>query len=312
LTDTPVRIVSLVPLAPIARAEFARRFIIEDADAASLGMLRPDVLLLSPPIRVDATFLAGLPASVKALATYSVGLDHIDLDAVRARGLPLFNTPGILSNAVADQAMLLLLAAARRMTEATTLLREDRWTDLWSSHILGTELAGKTLGIYGLGDIGRRVARRAAAFGMTLTYHNRSRATDEAGATFLPTIEAFLASADMLLLAAPSTEETRNFLNRDRLALARDGLILVNIGRGDLIDDDALLEALDSGKVRTAGLDVFRNEPRIDRRFLDRPDVIATPHIGSATEEARRGMATVLCDAIDAWRRGERPANRVV
>ncbi len=312
MTDTPVRIASLVPLAPIARAEFARRFIIEDTDAASLGTLRPDVLLLSPSIRVDATFLAGLPASVKALATYSVGLDHIDLDTVRARGLPLFNTPGILSNAVADQAMLLLLAAARRMTETTAMLREDRWTDLWSSHILGTELAGKTLGIYGLGDIGRRVARRAAAFGMTLVYHNRSRATDEAGATFLATMEAFLASADMLLLAAPSTEETRNFLNRDRLALARDGLIVVNIGRGDLIDDDALLEALDSGKVRTAGLDVFRNEPRIDRRFLDRPDVIATPHIGSATEEARRGMATVLCDAIDAWRRGERPANRVV
>lgn len=311
MTDVPIRIASLVPLAPIARAEFARRFVMEDADAVSLGTLHPDVLLLSPSVRMDASFLAGLPASVGALATYSVGLDHIDLDAVRARGLPLFNTPGVLSNAVADQAMLLLLAAARRMTEATALLREDRWTDLWSSHILGTELAGKTLGIYGLGDIGRRVARRAAAFGMRLTYHNRSRATDEAGATFLPTVEAFLASADMLLLAAPSTEETRNFLNRDRLALARDGLIVVNIGRGDLIDDDALLEALDSGKVRTAGLDVFRNEPRIDRRFLGRPDVIATPHIGSATEEARRGMATLLCDAIDAWRRGERPANRV-
>tara|TARA_R110000782_G_scaffold29959_3_gene74381 strand:- start:2083 stop:3036 length:954 start_codon:yes stop_codon:yes gene_type:complete len=309
---SPVRIASLVPLAPTARGEFARRFIIEDRDAASLGTVRPDVLLLSPPVRVDAAFLAGLPASVGALATYSVGLDHIDLDAVRARGLPLFNTPGVLSNAVADQAMLLLLAATRRMTEATALLREDRWTDLWSSHILGTELAGKTLGIYGLGDIGRRVAQRAAAFEMTVVYHNRSRAADEAGAIFIASAEDFLGSTDMLLLAAPSTGETRNFLNREHLALAREGLVVVNIGRGDLIDDDALLEALDSGKVRAAGLDVFRNEPRIDRRFLSRPEVVATPHIGSATEEARRGMATALCDAIEAWRRGERPANQVV
>ncbi|ABQ68005.1 D-isomer specific 2-hydroxyacid dehydrogenase, NAD-binding [Rhizorhabdus wittichii RW1] len=307
----PVRIASLVPLAPIARAEFARRFIIEDAEPASLGTLCPDVLLLSPAVRVDAAFLAGLPASVGALATYSVGLDHIDLDAVRARGLPMFNTPGILSNAVADQAMLLLLAATRRMAEATALLREGRWTDLWSSHILGVELAGRTLGIYGLGDIGRRVARRATAFGMRLVYHNRRRAVDEAGATFAATAEEFLASADILLLAAPSTGETRNFLNRERLALARDGLVVVNIGRGDLIDDDALLEALESGKVRAAGLDVFRNEPQIDPRFLARSDVVATPHIGSATEEARRGMATVLCDAIEAWRRGERPANRI-
>nr|WP_053000261.1 NAD(P)-dependent oxidoreductase [Sphingomonas sp. Y57] len=310
--SSPIRIASLVPLEPAARAEFARRFVIEDVDAATLGLLRPDVLLLSPPVRVDAAFLLSLPASVGALATYSVGLDHIDLDAVRAQGLPLFNTPGVLANAVADQAMLLLLAATRRMTEATALLRENRWTDLWSSQTLGIELAGKTLGIYGLGDIGRRVAQRARAFGMTLVYHNRGRTTDEAGATFIADAKDFLASADMLLLAAPSTSQTRNFLDRDRLAMARDGLIVVNIGRGDLIDDDALLEALDSGKVRAAGLDVFRNEPRIDRRFLSRPNVVATPHIGSATEEARRGMATVLCEAIEAWRRGERPANRVV
>ncbi len=312
----PVRIASLFPLPPIARAEIAGRFTIDDADPESLGAhdedAAPDIVLLGPPLRVDKAFLERLPTSVKAIATYSVGLDHIDLDAVRARGLPLFYTPSVLSNAVADHAMLLMLAATRRMTEATALLREGRWVDMRSNQILGVELAGRTLGVYGLGDIGARVARRAAAFGMSVVYHNRKRAKDEAGATYIAAADDFLAEADILLLAAPSTDETRNFLNAERLSTARDGVVVVNIARGDLVDDDALVAALESGKVRAAALDVFRNEPNLDPRYLTLPNVVTTPHVGSATEEARRGMAATLCDAIEAWRRGERPANQIV
>lgn len=311
-SPAPLRIASLVALHPLARAEIAGRFTLEDSDRASLDGLKPDVLLLTPPIRVDADFLASLPASIRAIATYSVGLDHVDIEAVRASGLPLFNTPSVLSNAVADQAMLLILAATRRMTEATALLREGRWIDMRSNQILGIELSGRTLGIFGMGDIGARIARRAAAFGMEVIYHNRRRARDEAGARLVDEVEAFLARSDVLLLAAPSTDETRNFLDRRRLAMARDGVVVVNIARGDLVDEEALLEALKNGKVRAAGLDVFRNEPHIDQRFLALPNVVASPHMGSATEEARRGMAATLCDAIEAWQRGERPANQVV
>lgn len=312
-TGNPVRIAAGFELPPVARAEFDRRLTVRDeAEAPHRTDALPDVLVVGLPLRIDAPFLARLPASVRAIATYSVGLDHIDLDAVRARGLALFNTPAVLSNAVADHAMLLLLAATRRMTEATALLREGRWIDMRSNQILGVELAGRTLGVYGMGDIGARVARRAAAFGMDIVYHNRRPAQDEAGARFIPALDAFLGAIDILLLAAPSTDETRNFLDRRRLAVVRDGLIVVNIARGDLIDDDALIEALGNGTVRAAALDVFRDEPHVDPRYLALPNVVATPHVGSATEEARRGMATTLCDAILAWRRGESPANRVV
>src|SRR5579862_643281 len=310
-----VRVISVFPLPPVARAVVARRFVIEDADPGSLGTpgrAEPDVLLLGPSLRVDDAFLTRLPGSIRAIANFSVGLDHIDLDAIRARGLALFNTPSVLSNAVADHAMLLILAATRRMPEATALLREGRWTGMRSNQILGVELVDRTLGIYGLGDIGGRVARRAAAFGMKIVYHNRKRAADEAGAEFVATAEELLAKADILLLATPSTDETRNFLDRRRLAMARDGVVVVNIARGDLIDDDALLEGLASGKVRAAGLDVFRDEPHFDPRYLTLPNVVATPHVGSATEEARRAMAAMLCDAIEAWQRGERPANQIV
>jgi glyoxylate reductase len=311
-----VRIVSVFPLPSIARVEVAKRFPVEDTDPASLRthsfQAEPNVLLLGPTVRVDKTFIAHLPVSIRAIATYSVGLDHIDLDAVRARKLALFNTPWVLSNAVADHAMFLILAATRRMTEATALLREGRWKDMRSNQILGVELVDRTLGIYGLGDIGRRVACRAAAFGMKVVYHNRQRASDEAGAQFAATVEELLAKADILVLAAPSTDATRNFLDHRRLAMARDGVVVVNIARGDLVDDEALIEALDVGKVRAAALDVFRNEPHVDPRYLALPNVVLTPHVGSATEEARRGMAATLCDAIDAWQRGKRLANQVV
>lgn len=293
----------------VAWMELTRRCTLHDADAAAGAY---DALLVGLPLRIDDAFLARIPETVRAIATYSVGLDHIDLDAVRARGLALFNTPAVLSNAVADHAMLLILAAARRMTEATALLCEGQWKDMRSNQILGIELVGRTLGIYGLGDIGARVAQRAAGFGLRVVYHNRRRAENEAGALFIPDLDTFLHETDILLLAAPSTDQTRNFIDSRHLAKMRDGVIVVNIARGDLVDDDALVAALESGKVRAAALDVFRSEPHVDERYLALPNVIATPHVGSATEEARRGMAATLCDAIAAWRRGERPANQVV
>jgi glyoxylate reductase len=310
----PIRVLVTYPLLPIARAEFEKRFAVEEAEPSSISkcVSEPDVVLVGPTQKVGMEYLNRLPASVSAIATYSVGLDHVNLDAIWAKGLALFNTPIVLSNAVADHAMLLILAVTRRVTESTTLLRNGHWIDMQSNQILGIELAGRTLGIFGMGDIGGRVACRAAAFGMRVIYHNRKPAKDKGVAEFVHTIEELLSQSDILLLSSPSTPETHGFINNDRLEKARDGIIIVNISRGDLIDDGALLAALDSGKVRGAALDVFRDEPRVDPRYLALPNTFLTPHIGSATEEARRGMAATLCDAIETWQRGKRPANQVV
>lgn len=309
-----LRILCVSPIPPIARVEIERHFVIEDADPATLSscVSQADVILVGPPLKVDQAFLDQLPASVGAIATYSVGLDHINLDAVWVKGLALFNTPSVLANAVADHAMLLMLAATRRLTETSALLREGRWTDMNSNQILGIELAGKTLGIFGMGDIGSRVAHRATAFGMSVIYHSRKPAWNEAGARFIDTADQLVEQADVLLLASPSTPETRDFLDSRRISMAREGMVVINISRGDLIDDDALVTALETGRVRSAALDVFRDEPHVDPRYIALPNVVLTPHVGSATEEARRGMAATLCDAIKAWQRGKSPINQVV
>jgi glyoxylate reductase len=231
---------------------------------------------------------------------------------MRKRGIALFNTPGVLGNAVADAAMLLILGAARRATESIALLRSGGWKGWTPGQILGVELSGKTLGILGMGDIGNRVAKRARAFGMRVAYSNR-HPVDNSQARFLSDPHALVAESDVLLLAWPSTAQTRRFIDAKTLELAKPTMILVNIGRGDLVDDDALIDALATRQIFAAGLDVFDNEPSLDPRYLDLPNAFLLPHIGSSTWEARLGMARILADAIQmCFAGGAPPSNRVV
>lgn len=272
-----------------------------------------DALIVTVTDRADAAFFSTLPASVKAVATYSVGTDHIDLAAAQKSGRPFLNTPDVLTRAVAEATMLLILGAARRTTESVDLLRSGQWTGWKPTQLVGIEIGGRTLGIFGMGRIGQSVAARARAFEMRIAYHSRNRLPAEAerGADYCATVDDLLAVSDVLLLAAPATPDTLHFLNRTRIAQMRDGAVVVNIARGSLVDDDALIAALQSGKLRAAGLDVFNNEPKLDPRYLALPNAFLLPHIGSSTIEARLGMAQALIDGFNALRAGRRPSNQV-
>ncbi len=256
-----------------------------------------------------------LPKSVEAILTLSVGTDHIDLEAAEKRGLAVLTTPDAVTAPTAEIGMLLLLGAARRAHESSRYLRAGKW-DTWSpTQFVGVEITGKPLGILGMGRIGRTVAERARGFDMKIHYRNRNRlAPDlEANAVYFNDLESFLAASEFLVLCAPSTPETRGFLNEDTIAQLPDGAIVVNIARGDLVDDDALVAALKSGKIAAAGLDVFNGEPdNIDRRYFRLPNVFMVPHIGSAAQQARTEMGMMLLDGFDALRAGEPVSNRVV
>lgn len=271
-------------------------------------------LLTTVAHRYDKAFFARAPASLHVLATYSVGVDHIDLDAARARGIAVLHTPDVLTNAVAECALLLILSVARRATESLELIRSGAWTGWTPLQLNGFELAGKTLGILGYGRIGRAVADRARAFGMKIAYTDGQRMSEELekGAEFYSTAESLLPQIDVLVLAAPATAQTVGFLNRQRIALMRDSAVVVNIARGTLVDDEALISALEEKRIFGAGLDVFNNEPAIDPRYRSLPNVYITPHIGSSTVEARRRMGRILIEGLRALMEGRSPPNRLV
>lgn len=308
-----MKLLSVVDLPDRIVARFRDRASLVSGRLEDAGEVRPDAVLCSiAPYRFDRGVIEGLPASVKAIATYSVGHDHIDLEAAKDRGIAVFNTPGVLSDAVADAAMLLVLGAARRATESIALLREGRWTGWYPGQLIGTGLAGLTLGILGMGSIGARIAVRARGFGMDIAYHNRRQVAAAGEARYVSDPGALLAESDVVVLAWPSTEETRKFIRSDTLGLMKPTSILVNIGRGDLVDDEDLIEALRQGKIMAAGLDVFNNEPEIAPAYLELPNAFLLPHIGSSTWQARMAMADILVAALDAHADGAMPSNRLV
>jgi lactate dehydrogenase-like 2-hydroxyacid dehydrogenase len=274
-----------------------------------------DALLICVTEPLNADVIARLPESVKAIMTLSVGLEHLDLEAAQARGIAVMSTPDIVTDPTVEIAMCLMLGAARRVTEGAAMMRARKW-DSWTPRMLvGTDVTGGTLGIYGMGRIGRTLAKRARGFDMTIRYHNRSRLSFEleAGASYYTSIEALLPASPFLAITAPSTSETQGFLNAERIALLPDGAIVVNTSRGNLIDDDALIDALKSGKVAAAGLDVFNGEPaNVRPEYLDLPNVFLTPHIGSAAMNARAAMGDMLLDGFELLRAGEPVPNRVV
>ena len=260
-----------------------------------------------------AAVIARLPASVRILGTLSAGTDHIDLAAARARGLVVTSTPDVLSEAVADVAMLLLLAAARRAHEGEALVRSGAWRGWAPTQLLGRELNGHRLGILGMGRIGRALARRAQGFGLKVHYHNRRRLAPqlEHGAHYLADPDSLLAVSEFLSLTCPSNAETRGFLDARRIARLPEGAVVVNVSRGDLVVDDALIAALQYGRLAGAGLDVFDGEPDIDPRYRALDNVFLLPHIGSATEQTRTAMGSLVLDGFDAFFAGDEVANRV-
>jgi len=239
--------------------------------------------------------LALLP-DVRLVANYGVGYDTVDVEACRARGVAVTNTPGVLDAAVADLTLALILACRRRIVTADRFVRGGGWRSGWAQpELLGRDLTGSTLGLVGYGRIGTAVARRAEAFDMHVVFHRRS-----AG---LP-LDELLGKADVVSLHVPLTDETRGLVSRERLALLRDGSTLVNTARGAIVDQDALVEELVAGRI-SAGLDVFVDEPHVPEPLLALPNVVLTPHLGSATIETRAAMTRVLVDNVLAFRRGD-------
>ncbi len=268
-----------------------------------------DGLLVTPTDRMDAHLIAALPDTIRIIATFSVGHDHIDLEAARARGITVTHTPDVLTDATADLAMLLLLGAARGAHWGMRMIREDTW-DAWApTHPLGHDVGGRRLGIFGMGRIGRAVAGRARAFGLEIHYHKRHRLPpeEEIGATYHASLEEMLPLSDFLLIACASTSETRGRIDREVLARLPGGAIVVNIARGDIVNDDALIEALQSGRLAAAGLDVFNGEPDIDPRYRELDNVFALPHLGSATPDTRRAMGMRAADNLEAFFTGGCP-----
>ena len=275
--------------------------LVEEAQGATI--LAPTYL-----DRVDGALLDALP-TVRHVASYGVGTNHLDLAACRERGVLVTNTPGVLTDATADHALALLLAAARRVAEGDRLVRAGAWREVTPGFMLGVEVTGKTLGIVGFGRIGQAVARRALGFGMKVLYTS-PRDAGFPGASRVA-LDALLAGSDFVSLHCPLTPETGNLLGRERIARMRPGAILVNTARGAVVDDEALAEALASGRLAAAGLDVFREEPRVPPADLTLPNVVLTPHLGSGTRETRAAMTRLVLEDALRFARGEPPAHPV-
>jgi glyoxylate reductase len=287
---------------------------------AELDLGDADALVCLLLDRIDAAVLARAP-KLRLVANCAVGIDNIDLAAAAAAGVLVSNTPDVLTEATAELAFTLMLAVARRIGEGERLVRSGGWQGWALDQLLGVGLAGKTLGIIGMGRIGQAMARRALGFGMHVIHASPRapasaapggpRSAIAAGAPAARSVDDVFASADVVSLHCPLTPETRHLVDARRLALMKPTAILVNTARGGCVDDDALIDALTAGRLFGAGLDVYAREPAIDPRLAACPRLVLLPHIGSATVEARTAMAQLCADAVISVLRGHRPANLV-
>jgi len=268
-----------------------------------------EALMFSSHLKLDAAMIARLPERLRVAATTSVGYDHIDVAAARARNLIVTNTPDVLTDCTADLTMLLILAACRRAHEYDAIMRGGWGRPFGLGEMLGLQVTGRTLGIVGFGRIGRAVARRARGFGMTVLYSgpNRHSPDEEQGATYYADFREMLPHSQVLTLHAPGGAVTERLMDEAAFAALPRGAVFVNASRGSLVDEAALLAALASGHLFGAGLDVFRNEPAYDTRFAALPNVFLSPHMGSATVETRNAMGFRALDNISAVLSGRPP-----
>jgi len=276
-----------------------------------------DALLPTVTDRLNAAVLATEPLRAKILANYGVGFNHIDVNAAKTRGLVVTNTPDVLTDDTADDAVMLMLMVARRAGEGERQVRAGAWTGWGPTHMLGTKVSGKTLGLVGLGRIGRAVARRAHhGFGMRVIFHDPypppPAMAAELGAEPKGSVDEVLREADFVSLHSPATPETRHLIDARRLALMKRGAFLINTARGDIVDEAALVEALKRGTIAGAALDVFEREPLVPPELRTLENVVLLPHLGSATAETRAAMGLRALENLTAFFAGAPPRDRVV
>ncbi len=286
------------------------------ADELADAICHHDVICPTVTDRITAEMLDQPDRAVRLLCNYGAGLDHIDLDACRRNGVTVTNTPDVLTDATAEIAILLMLMVARRAGEGAQELREGRWTGWRPTHMIGTQLTGKTLGLIGFGRIAQATALKARALGMTIAYHGRRRADpaveQSVEARFEPDLTALLSSADIVSLHMPGGAATQGLIGAAELASMRSTGFLINTARGSVIDEAALAAALHAGTIAGAGLDVFVGEPDIAPALMDAPNLVMLPHLGSATREARTAMGMRALANLDAWLAEQSPPDLVV
>ena len=312
---------TLLPAVEKRMAElFDARFNADDVpltrDALVAAMADCDVLVPTVTDSIDASIIAAAPPRLKLIASYGAGVNHIDLAAAKAKGIMVTNTPGVFTDDTADLTMALILNVPRRLGEGHRAMRNGEWSGWSPTGMLGHRIGGKTLGIIGLGRIGEAVAMRAKAFGMNIIYNKRSRlpasVEDELGVTFEPDIDRLVARSDIITLHCPLTADTDKIINADRIAHMKPNAYVINSSRGELIDEDALIEALQTGRIAGAGLDVYTHEPAVDSRFLSIPTAVLLPHLGSATFEGREASGERVITNIRVWADGHRPPDQVL
>ena len=332
VSDTPLaRRVSGKPrvyvtrhLVPAVEARMAELFdvVTNTADAPLsrdelvAAMRDADVLVPTVTDKIDATMLEEAGDRLGLIANFGAGVDHIDLAAARARKIIVTNTPGVFTDDTADLTMMLILSVPRRLGEGSRLVRDGAWTGWAPTQLLGRSIGGKRLAIVGMGRIGQAVAHRALTFGMEVTYHNRrplpGAIENMLGARYEADLDKLLAEADIVTLHCPASAETHRLLDARRIGLLKPGAFVINTARGDLIDEDALITALQAGKLGGAGLDVYAREPAVDPRLIALPSVITLPHLGSATVEGRSLAGEKVIANIRFWADGHRPPDQVL
>ena len=272
-----------------------------------------DGILCSSSNKFTPDIVNDLPGSIRIVATYSVGFEHLDIPSLKVRNITATNTPDVLSAATADIAFMLILCASRRAGEAERMVRDGKWEGWTPTQLLGQGLQDKHLGILGMGNIGREVAARARGFGMKIHYHNRSRLIPdlEKGAIYHEKPEDLLQISEFLSLNCPMTQEMKYFLNAERINLMPKNAVVVNSARGGLIDDEAMISALKSGRLFAAGLDVFDDAPKVNPFYRELDNVFMTPHIGSATVETRNAMGFRALDNLDQFFSGRVPKDLI-
>ncbi|MDG5497229.1 D-glycerate dehydrogenase [Niveispirillum sp. BGYR6] len=275
-----------------------------------------DVLVPTVTDTIDEALISQAGPQLKLIANFGNGVDHIDLRAARARGITVTNTPGVLTEDTADMTMALILATARRLSEGERLVRAGQWTGWAPTVMLGARLAGKRLGIIGMGRIGQAVARRAKAFGLSIHYHNRKsvhpQVEAELDATYWESLDQMLTRMDIIAVTCPRTPATYHLLNARRLGLLKSSAILVNISRGQVVEEETLARMLQMKEIAGAGLDVYEDEPNVNPKLLKLDNVVLLPHMGSATIEGRLDMGEKVIVNIKTFVDGHTPRDRVL
>ena len=259
-------------------------------------------ILSSLTDKLDSETINKLPESIKIISNFAVGFGNIDLEAAKKKNIVVTNTPEVLTDATAEIGILLILGACRRASEGIESARQGNWK--WSAdYLIGKQLTGTRLGILGMGRIGQKIGKVAKSLGMVIHYHNRSRLESgkENGAIYHKTLESLMSVSDVLSVCCPASKETINLINKKTISLLPNGAIVTNVARGDIVDDDALIEALDSKKVSAVGLDVYKNEPKLNPGYLKHNRAFVLPHLGSATFETRTAMANLAIDNISEF-----------